>query len=427
MGARPSIAAAGLLAAAALAVAAWPADGHRPAAPARPAAATSAHWVQAWAAAPQAASGVPARTGFSGVTLREIVVASIGGRAVRVRLSNAFGTRTVRVAAATIGQAGRGAAERAGSVRELRFSGRPGVALARGGVALSDPLRVGVRAREALAVTLYIPGSTGAPTLHAVSVQTNYRAAGEHLQAGAAGFTGTVSPWYFLDGVSVLAPRSVAGAVVVLGDSISDGFRTTPNANDRWPDDLSRRLVARRGGARLSVIDAGISGNRVLSPTRCYGVDAIDRFPADVLGQAGVRAVILLEGTNDIGMSQDLDPCSPPGRRVTAAALIAGYRRIIAEAHSAGLRIYGATLPPFAGSGYGTLAAERTREAVNRWIRTGGAFDGVIDADRALADPADPERLAPWFDSGDHLHPNDAGAAAIAGAVSLRMLLRGTG
>jgi lysophospholipase L1-like esterase len=214
-----------------------------------------------------------------------------------------------------------------------------------------------------------------------------------------------------VDGVSVVAEGRVAGTVVALGDSITDGTASTVNANRRWPNDLARRLDARHGPS-LSVVDEGIAGNQVLKDSGLAGVNVLARLDRDVLEQPGARDVILLEGVNDIGASQ-----------ATADQLIHAYQQVIAQVHARGLRIFGGTLTPFQGAFYWTPAGEQTRETVNRWILTSGAFDGVIDFARATADPANPLVFKPAFDSGDHLHPNDAGYQAMADAVDLNRLL----
>jgi lysophospholipase L1-like esterase len=206
--------------------------------------------------------------------------------------------------------------------------------------------------------------------------------------------------------------------VVAFGDSITDGVQSTVGANLRWPNDLARRLDA-LGGPALAVADEGIGGNRVLAGSRCCGGSAEARFARDALDQAGVRDIIVLEGINDIGFSAGL----PAGAGISAARIIAGYEQLIVQAHARGVRIFGATLLPFQGAGYYTAAGEATREAVNAWIRTSGAFDGVVDFDAAMRDAADPLRLNPAYDSGDHLHPDDAGYQAMADAVNLEMLL----
>jgi len=237
---------------------------------------------------------------------------------------------------------------------------------------------------------------------------------------GAGAFTTRTQSWYYVSGVIVGSSR-VSGAVVAFGDSITDGFRSTVGANARWPNDLARRLNALHGRT-LSVADEGISGNRVLTDALCCGVNAEARFERDALDQPGVRDIIVLEGINDFGVSA-LSP--GPVADVSAAQVIAGYEQLIAQAHARGLKIFGGTLLPFKGCFYYTAAGEAKREAVNAWIRTSGAFDGVIDFGTLMGDPADPLALNPAWDSGDHLHPNDAGYQAMADAISLDMLLGG--
>jgi lysophospholipase L1-like esterase len=210
--------------------------------------------------------------------------------------------------------------------------------------------------------------------------------------------------------------------VVALGDSITAGVGSTLNADANWPDDLARRL-ATTTGPTLSVVDQGIAGNRVLNNTPCCGQSALTRFDRDVLAQTGVRDVILLEGINDIGFAHGTNPMTVPHTAVTAQQLITGYEKLIAAAHGAGLRIFGATMLPFKGAGYWTAQGERVRDAVNRWIITSGAFDGVINLAAAVADPANPQRLNPAYDSGDHLHPDDAGYRAMANAIDIPLLL----
>ena len=209
----------------------------------------------------------------------------------------------------------------------------------------------------------------------------------------------------------------------MLGDSITDGFQSQTNANARWPNDLARRLVAANPSNPLSVVDEGISGNRVLNNSACFGTDALSRLDRDVITQAGVRDVILLEGIKGIGFSQTPNSgCTMPNANVSAADIIQGYEQIIARAHAAGIKIFGATLTPFKGAAYWSPAAERKRETVNDWISNSGEFDGVIDFAAATADPNHPQMFNPAFDSGDHLHPNDAGYQAMANAINLGML-----
>jgi lysophospholipase L1-like esterase len=383
------------------------------------------HWVAGWGASPQSpvASNLSAR-GFTDQTVRQIIFSSVGGAMVRVRLSNAFGAAPVHVAAASIAVQRWGAELVPGTVRPLSFAGRASVAIPAAGGVDSDPVVLHVRPGTHLAVSLYLSAPSGPATQHTQARQVNWVATGGRTRdLSARDFVTETQAWYLVSGVDLLAPRRDRGAVVTFGDSITDGVGAPLDADARYPNDLARRFAA-RGGATLSVVDEGIGGNRVLNGTACCGVAALARFRRDVLGQTGVRDVILLEGINDIGQSQSRGPLTAPHTPVSALEIVDGYERIIALAHAAGLRIFGATLTPFHGARYWTPAGEAKREAVNTWIRTSGAFDGVIDFAAAVARPGDPEQLASAFDSGDHLHPDAAGYRAMARAVNLGRLLR---
>jgi lysophospholipase L1-like esterase len=386
------------------------------------------HWVATWAASPQAPiPGNLSQRGFAGQTVREIVDAGAGGAMVRVRLSNAFGAGALRIAAASVARQGEGAELAPGSARSLSFDGRRSVVIPAGRAVASDPVVLRVRPGTHLAVSLYFSAPTGPVTQHTQARQTNWVAAGPRDldQSGRAFFTQTQS-WYLLSGVDVLAPRRDRGVVVAFGDSITDGVGSPLNGDGRYPNDLAQRLAG-VSGSTLSVVDAGIGGNRVVHETPCCGPGAVGRFRRDALSQPGVREVILLEGINDIGESQSRGVLTAPHTSVSALQIVEGYTKIIAMAHAAGVRVLGATLTPFHGARYWTPAGEAKREAVNHWIRTSHAFDGVIDFASAVAEPGDPEQLAPAFDSGDHLHPNGAGYRAMARAVDLAVLVRDAG
>ncbi|HEX4008922.1 MAG TPA: SGNH/GDSL hydrolase family protein [Solirubrobacteraceae bacterium] len=384
------------------------------------------HWLATWGAAPQGPTpGNLSVRGFGDQTLREIVLTSAGGSMARVRLTNVFGSRPLTIDRATVAQQRAGATLVPGTIHTLTFAGQQSVIIPPGAEVLSDPVAMSVASLTHLAISLYVPLVTGPATEHFQARQLNYVASGDHtLSSDGTGFNAQSQSWYFLDGVEVLAPARDLGTVVAIGDSITDGVGSPLNGDARWPNDLSRRLNALPGDS-LSVVDEGIGGNRVLNDSVCCGIDAVARFERDVLGQPGVRDVILLEGINDIGYDQSTNPLNLPHTDVSALQIVDGYEQMIALAHAAGLKIFGATLTPFEGARYWTPANEAKRDAVNRWIRASGQFNGVIDFAAAVADPADPERLAPQYDSGDHLHPDAAGYRAMANAIDLSPLLAG--
>ncbi|MFI6599450.1 SGNH/GDSL hydrolase family protein [Nonomuraea sp. NPDC050536] len=382
-----------------------------------PADTETGRWTAAWATAVQHPSPdvwypTWAEKGFANHSVRQAVRVTAGGSTVRIRLSNAYGTTPLRLTGASVGKAGPGAAVQAGTLRPLTFAHAPSVDIPTGGRAASDPVRLAVKPGERLTVTLYFQGATGPATYHNLAQATTYRASGDHIRdLGAAAFAETNSSWFYLSGVDVYGD---AAAVATFGDSITDGYAATQDADDRYPDALARRLKGRR-----PVLNLGIAGNRLLNDSACLGERGLTRFRWDVLDQPRVKTVIVLEGINDIllGM-QEPTPCTTPAVKVSADDLIGGYRQLIRTAHARGVRIIGGTLLP------ASLAdeAEATRDAVNAWIRTSGEFDAVVDFERAVADPADPDRIRPAFDSGDHLHPNPAGYQAMADAVDLHTL-----
>jgi lysophospholipase L1-like esterase len=381
------------------------------------------HWVGTWGAAP-APQGDNAPK-FSDQTLREIVHVSLGGDTIRVRLSNAFGPAEAEIGAAHVALRTTDSAIAAGSDRVMTFSGRPAVSIPPGAVVLSDPIQLPVGNGADLAVSLYIPGTATAAGVHGIASQTSWIAKGDMTGAASLTDAAKAQSWAFVTGVDVAAPAS-AGTIVAFGDSITDGARSTPDMNHRWPDILAARLQARKGGPRCGVVNMGIGGNRVLNDGSVgkaprSGLSALARFDEDVLAQSGVKYVIVLEGINDIG---HIGPKSLPQENVTAEDIIAGHRQLIARAHEAGIKAIGATVTPFEGEqqsarGYYTPEKEKIRAALNEFIRNGHAYDGVVDFDRAVRDPKSPNVMLKAFDSGDSLHPNDAGYKAMGDAFDL--------
>jgi len=372
-----------------------------------------------------------ALTGFNNQTVRMIVPISISGRRVRVHLSNAYSSTPLVVGAVHLGIHAKESAIVPGSDRALTFGGKPGFTIPPGASALSDAVDFDAPPLTELAISVYVPAMTSAPTVHSVGLHTTYiskTGAAALSQTGAAALSNsgdataqlafddaaTTQSWYWLSGVDVLAPASAA-AIVAFGDSITDGARSTVDTNSSWPSRLSRRLLAGGSSASFAVDNQGISGNRILRDG--IGASALARFDSDVLSQAGVRWLIVLEGINDIG--RGTGPNANPGEAVTADELIGGLRQMIERAHLHGIRVAGATLTPYTGAGYFSEKGEGIREAVNDWIRSSGAFNAVIDFDAATRDPENPKRFRAAFDSGDHLHPNDAGYQAMADAIDL--------
>lgn len=408
----------------------------RPAAAGSAPAAPAAHWVGTWATSPQLveARNMPPPPGLTGATLRQTIEVSIGGPVLRVHLSNQYGRTPMVIQAAEVAlPAGPGAIVRA-SRRVLTFHGQSGITIAPGATATSDPLRFRLRPLSLLAISIEFGAAPADLTGHPGSRETSFLQPGAYAAAATLPDPKTAVHWYVITGVDVIdrrgpqrgytahpagarpkarrfaagTPEAQAAAIVVLGDSITDGYGTTTDGNNRWTDDLARRLQGHAGMREIAVLNEGIGGNCILK--QCLGPAAIARFQRDVLDQPGARWVMIFEGVNDIGTSH----------KSVAAALIAADRQMIARAHARHLKIYAATVTPFGGSFYDSPAHRADWRKLNHWIRGSEAFDGVVDFAAVARDPAHPARLLAADDHGDHLHFNPAGYARLAAAVPLR-------
>ena len=353
---------------------------------------------------------------FNNQTLRQIVRASVGGGRVRVVLSNAFGTMPLAIGAAQVALRSSGAAIDPASSRSLTFGGRTTFEIPPGAVAFSDPVALVVPPLADMAVDLYLPGDTNSDsplTMHSAGGQTNYVSeTGNHTGRATLPVAATAPSWFVISRVEVEATRPT-NVVVAFGDSITEGARSTPDTNNSWPSHLARRFA--ESALAVGVANAGIGGNKVIGERSFpQGVNALARFDRDALAVTGVTHVLVLEGINDIQYGRETP--SP-----SADDIIAGHQQLIERAHARGLKIYGATLTPFAGAGSFGPVAEAKRQAVNQWIRSSRAYDGVIDFEAATRDPRQIDRIASQYDSVDHLHPNDAGYRAMADAIDLSL------
>lgn len=371
-------------------------------------------WVGTWASGPQLTEpgNLPPEPGLAGNTLRQNVFATLDGSRVRILFTNEWGEAPVTFQSVRLAASLGGGSIDPGTDRAVLFGGRESVSIPPGQTLLSDPLDFTVSALHSIAVSIHFGAVPSSITGHPGSRTTSF------LQAGAAASTpslhaaATTDHWYFVTGIDVEA-RGPAAAVVTLGDSITDGRGSTTNGNDRWPDNLARRLKSNPGTAHIAVLNQGIGGNAVVSGG--LGPTATARFQRDVLDQRGARWVIVLHGVNDIGGTSDIS---------VAQRLIAAYEDFIDAGHARGLLVYGAPILPFAGSHYDSPEHEAARQAVNAWVRTSGRFDAVIDLDAAVADPENPRRLLPAHDSGDRLHLSAEGYRAMAAAIDLTLFLR---
>jgi lysophospholipase L1-like esterase len=383
-------------------------------------------WVATWAAAqqqpgnpapPPAAQPAPpangggrgqaAPTSFHNQTIRMIIRSSaLGGQKLRLQLSNAYGTAPLAVGAVHVARHAKDSEIAAGTDRPVTFSGKTAFSIPPGAVMVSDAVELAVPALAELAVSVYVPEDSGPLTRHGLSLRPTYVSKdGDFTSSGAIPDATIMQGWSWLSEIDVLASGKAA-ALVTFGDSITDGARSTPETDHSWPNMLAQRLAANRRTANVGLANEGIAGNRVL--VNGVGTNALGRFDRDAISVAGVKWLTVLEGINDIG------------RGATADDVIAGLRQMIERARTHGIRVIGCTITPFEGANYYTEQGEQARAAVNQWIRNGKAFDAVVDFDAATRDASDAKKIRAEFDSGDHLHPNDAGYKAMAEAVDLR-------
>lgn len=384
--------------------------------------AATAHWLGSWASSqqiPEPSNALPVEA-LQDATLRQIVHLTVGSKELRVRLSNAFGTAPLTILAAHVARTG---SRESGSIdaatdRALTFGGNASVTIPAGADYYSDPIAFDAPAFSDLAITLFFEVPPQQQTGHPGSRETSFLAHGNHVGDATLSGTTTVEHWYFISGVDV-RESSTGSAIVALGDSITDGHAVPTNSNTRWTDAFARRLAASPATRGLSVLNVGTGGNRLLLDG--LGPNALARFDRDVLAQAGVRYLIVLEGINDLGTSVRLAPLSASQHTELVHQIIGAYEQIILRAHAHGIFVIGGTITPDGGSDYyhPSAASEADRQAVNAWIRQPGHFDAVVDFDRVVRDPRHPERMLAAYDSGDHLHPRPAGYSAMAEAIPL--------
>lgn len=391
--------------------------GARDAAPAR-----DTHWIATWGSSQMIAEGdnaLPAdRAGA--ITLRQVVRVSAGGERVRIRFSNAFGTRPLAIGGAHLARSvAPGTPQIEGGAR-LTFSGRNDAVIPAGAELYSDPVAFRVAAGADLAISLYLPEAASPQTGHPGSRATSFTLAGNVVTDAMLAGAKPTTHWYAFADVEVAGPPT-AGTIVAIGDSITDGYGVKPERNTRWPDVLAQRLRGTTATRAIGVVNAGIGGNRMLLDG--LGPNLLARFDRDVIARSGVRWAIVLEGVNDLGVLTREAPATPAQHAAIVAQMTAGYAQIIARAHAHGIKIIGGTVMPFGGNDYYHPGPqnEADRQAVNTFIRTSGRFDAVIDFDRLMRDPAHPDRLSPAYDSGDHLHPSEAGYRVMGEAVPLTL------
>ena len=394
------------------------------------------HWVSAWGAAVHTAlrfPGDPPSLVLENQTIRMVVRPTFGGERLRIRLSNECGTSALTIGSAHIAVTNHGSAIVPESDHTLTFGGKPSVSIPPGAPMLSDPIDLKVAALTELSVSVYLPQKSPATTMHGLARHDTYVSGSGDFTAKTDIVSPTVAPsWYWLADVEVWAGGQ-AGAVVTLGDSITDGYGAKRGDYADWPDILAKRLNAEQKSTRMAVVNEGISGNRILHDGA--GASALARFDRDVLAQPGITTLTMLEGVNDITFPNIKVP-SPKsgdsiqerpfaGESVSAQDLIQGMQQIIERAHEHGIKVFGATILPFEGVNTYSVEGNGIRQSVNKWIRTGGAFDVVFDFDAAMRDPSHPSRLRDIYDCGDHVHPSAAGYKVMADMIDLSLFRNG--
>ena len=376
----------------------------------------NAPWVGTWAASPMGMT-LKADQPAANATYRSIVHTSVAGDTVRVQLTNEFGTAQLVVGDAHIAISSGSGAIQPDTDHALTFNGRPSVTIPRGAMVFSDPVPMKLPALSNVALSVYVPEQAlDVATCHELALSTNFVTPGDTAAAASLSDAKPLDHWCFVKGIDVQAEKNGA-AIVTLGDSITDGWHSTADANRRWPDVLAARLQAGKKTADLGVLNEAISGNRILHDEA--GPNALARFDRDVLAQSGVKYLIILESINDIGTTAK--PREPEDTAVTAQDLIFGLTQMATRAHEHGIKVFGATITPYGGAGYFSEAGEHYRQTINDWIRTSGVFDGVIDFDKTTRDPSNPTAFLPAYDANDHLHPNDAGDKAMGDSIDLSL------
>ena len=369
------------------------------------------NWVGIWTTSTQAPlEDVATHKEFEDQTIRMIVHPHVDGKKIRLRLSNAFSDEPLAIEDMHVAISENEAEIAPDTDQQVKFGGKSTVTIPPGERKYSDSISIELSGDKGLSVSLYVKGKSGPVTWHPVSMQTTYISSGDDVSnSDSSAFKKRENAWFWLDGVDIIADSSVKGSVVVLGSSIVNGNHSTVNANHRWTDYLAKRL--KQENRDMTVLNAGISANHLIKSPPDKGEDALARLKRDVFSQSGVKSLILHQGLNDLRHHPEYG----------ADKIINRMKQIIDSTHDQGLKIYGGTLTPFKGSGMFTSLGEKTRQEVNHWIKTSEEFDGVIDFDKAMRDPDEPSRYLPTYDSGDHLHPNDAGYKRMAEMVDLSL------